>query len=310
MVLVDLLKVMYNSSRWEDRFGAINGSILLIQFMYDTSGPNGADHALKDFVWNTIRVEKLPGLMTDHEFRVRNQLGLLLREMIGADAEKGAYHFEALKEMLLRNIEETFTREPQGGQDASANPLVGKKINVDETGKAMHDTEGWKSLETSMRILQNIIEAIGPALYDFELERILTCIIKGVDHINRFVREISYFVIHAIFETSKHILTQENPVESQVAYFRKFSDDLVPIVAQGLGDNWSQVRYAASQAARSFYFIAKEDEELRNKFDPLLVPRMCMNRYYVAEGVKIYSNETWKIVHENNGRQIICKYAE
>jgi len=166
----------------------------------------------------------------------------------------------------------------------------------------MHDTEGWKSLETSMRILQNIIEAIGPALYDFELERILTCIIKGVDHINRFVREISYFVIHAIFETSKHILTQENPVESQVAYFRKFSDDLVPIVAQGLGDNWSQVRYAASQAARSFYVIAKEDEELRNKFDPLLVPRMCMNRYYVAEGVKIYSNETWKIVHENNGR--------
>ena len=37
---------------------------------------------------------------------------------------------------------------------------------------------------------------------------------------------------------------------------------------------------------------------------------MCMNRYYVAEGVKIYSNETWKIVHGNNGRQIICKYAE
>jgi len=104
--------MMYNSSRWEDRFGAINGSILLIQFMYDTSGPNGADHALKDFVWNTIRVEKLPGLMLDHEFRVRNQLGLLLREMIGADAEKGAYHFEALKEMLLKNIEETFTREP------------------------------------------------------------------------------------------------------------------------------------------------------------------------------------------------------
>lgn len=76
----------------------------------------------------------------------------------------------------------------------------------------MHDTEGWKSLETSMRILQNIIEAIGPALYDFDLERILACIIKGVDHINRFVREISYFVMHAIFETSKTILTQENPI--------------------------------------------------------------------------------------------------
>jgi hypothetical protein len=129
--------------------------------------------------------------------------------MILSDQEKGAQHFEALKEMLLKNIEETFTREPDGGMDASANPKV---INKDETGKTMHDTEGWKSLETSMRIMQNIIEAIGTKLYDFELDRILNCIKKGVNHINRFVREISYFVIHAIFETSARILSQEDPV--------------------------------------------------------------------------------------------------
>ena len=73
-----------------------------------------------------------------------------------------------------------------------------------------------------------------------------------------------------------------------------FCDDLVPIVAKGLGDNWSQVRYAASQAVRSFYLIAKEDNKMREKFDPLLIPRMCLNRYYVAEGVKIYSNDTWR----------------
>jgi hypothetical protein len=65
-------------------------------------------------------------------------------------------------------------------------------------------------------------------------------------------------------------------------------------VAQGLGDNWSQVRYASSQAVRAFYFIVKDHQELREKYDPVLVPRMCLNRYYVAEGVKIYSNETWR----------------
>jgi len=27
-----------------------------------------------------------------------------------------------------------------------------------------------------------------------------------------------------------------------------------------------------------------------------------MNRYYVAEGVKIYSNETWKLVHGDQGK--------
>lgn len=79
----------------------------------------------------------------------------------------------------------------------------GKKINVDkDNGKSMHDTEGWKSLETSMRILQHIIEAIGVRLYAFDLKRVLVLIQKGVDHINRFVREISYFVIKGIFHTS------------------------------------------------------------------------------------------------------------
>jgi hypothetical protein len=104
-VMIDTLKVMYNSSRWEDRFGAVNGSILLIHFMYNTSREAGVNSALKDFVWNTIRAEKLPNLMIDYEFRVRNQLGILLREMIIADYEKGAQHFDALKEMLLDNIE-------------------------------------------------------------------------------------------------------------------------------------------------------------------------------------------------------------
>jgi len=49
------------------------------------------------------------------------------------------------------------------------------------------------------------------------------------------------------------------------------------------------VRYAASQAVRSYYAITKDDKPLRESFDGLLVPRMCLNRYYVAEGVKIYS---------------------
>jgi len=96
----------------------------------------------------------------------------------------------------------------------------------------MHDTEGWKSLETSMRILQHLIEAIGVRLYDFELSEILQVIVKGVDHINRFVREISYFVIHAIFQTSSLILTQESESKpEQIEKFRSFCGDLLPIVA-------------------------------------------------------------------------------
>lgn len=205
--------------------------------------------------------------MVDEEFRVRNQLGPLLKTMIAYDQAKGAQHFDNLKESLLKNIEETFLREPEGGVDASSVNPNSKRITKDETGKTMHDTEGWKSLETSMRILQHIIEAIGVRLYDFDLDRILKCIILGVDHINRFVREISYFVIHAIYQTSAKIMTETvqggSDLSSQIGKFMSFCDDLVPIVAKGLGDNWSQVRYAASQAVRSFYLIAKEDNTMR-----------------------------------------------
>jgi len=185
------------------------------------------------------------------------------------------------------------------------------EMAMGDSGKMMHDTEGWKSLETSMRILQNIIEAIGVRLYDFDLDRILECIRKGRAHINRFVREISYFVINAVFQTSAKIMSdsEDGASSPKIEKFLSFCDDLVPIVADGLSDNWSQVRYAASQAVRSFYLIANENSELREKYDALLVPRMCLNRYYVAEGVRIYSNETWRLVHGDQGRQLVCKYA-
>lgn len=78
-------------------------------------------------------------------------------------------------------------------------PLIGPDS---QSGKTMHDSEGWKSLETSMRNLQNLIEAIGPDLYTFDLSVILEVIEKSIAHLNRFVREISYFVINAILETS------------------------------------------------------------------------------------------------------------
>ena len=250
-MLIDITKVMFNSARWEDRFGAIDGSTLLIQNFYPAQAGEEkplVDSALRDYVWNTIRIERIGPLLIDPEFRVRNQVGPLLRAMIMKDRAKGVKHFENLQKQVLQNIEETFEREPEGGVDASADmPKTVKQIKADETGKTMHDTEGWKSLETSMRILQNIVEAIGTRLYAFDLERLLKCIEKGVDHINRFVREISYFLINAVFLASADILKAQNGEQigeeaadpKHEAAFRAFCKNLVPIVAQGLGDNWS-----------------------------------------------------------------------
>jgi len=79
---------LFNSARWEDRFGAINGSTLLIKYFYPEQVGDEkplVDSALKDYVWNTIRIEKIGPLLIDSEFRVRNEVGPLLREMILKD---------------------------------------------------------------------------------------------------------------------------------------------------------------------------------------------------------------------------------
>jgi hypothetical protein len=40
-----------------------------------------------------------------------------------------------------------------------------------------------------------------------------------------------------------------------------------------------------------------------------LLPRMCLNRFYVAQGVKLYSHETWRIVFaDGSGLSTVAKY--
>ncbi|CAN0556171.1 unnamed protein product, partial [Ectocarpus sp. 8 AP-2014] len=65
-------------------------------------------------------------------------------------------------------------------------------------------------------------------------------------------------------------------------------------------DNWSQVRYAASVANRSLLKALSPAD--REQFYPRLLPRMCLNRYYLADGVKLFSQETWRMFMGEEGR--------
>lgn len=69
----------------------------------------------------------------------------------------------------------------------------------------------------------------------------------------------------------------------------------------------AQVRYAASVAARSFLEglpKAAHDEVL-----PTLLPPMCLNRYYEAEGVRRYSQATWREIMGDAGRDKVAQFA-
>jgi len=40
-----------------------------------------------------------------------------------------------------------------------------------------------------------------------------------------------------------------------------------------------------------------------------LVPRMCLNRFYLAQGVKLYSHDTWKLVFSTGGLETVANCA-
>ena len=68
----------------------------------------------------------------------------------------------------------------------------------------------------------------------------------------------------------------------------------------------AQVRYAASVATRAFMLAA---DPYKEELLPSLLPQMCLNRYYVAEGVRAYSQETWCLVVGDAGRDWVARCA-
>jgi len=109
--------------------------------------------------------------------------------------------------------------------------------------------------------------------------------------------------------------------------FREMIGDALRATLQ---DNWSQVRMAGSVLCRGYIVAlmrmrdddhgddgakndgnrvkeAEGEEEEVTAFElalgdlvPMLLPRMCLNRFYLAQGVKLYSQETWRIVFGPN----------
>lgn len=67
-----------------------------------------------------------------------------------------------------------------------------------------------------------------------------------------------------------------------------------------------QVRYASSRATREL--LQGVPEPGREALLPILLPAMCLNRYYVAEGVRTYSQESWKLVFGTTGRQRVAEH--
>lgn len=233
------------------------------------------------------------------EGRVRQAIGDCLETLCKIE---GIQVYAFLKDALRNSIERNFERDSEDtSSKIEEDPLdslleTTYRVTKPGFGEMRHGTEGWKALETSYRSLLKIIQGTGEDFYPFLTPDLWSLAYRGIKHMNRFVREISFFTIGAMVE----IMQNEDAVHEAEA--------IVTVLSKGLQDDWSQVRYAASIATRTF-MTEKANVLCKEKLFPNILPQMCLNRYYVADGVRLYSQETWKRVVGDNGRDFVAQFA-
>ncbi|XP_071164390.1 uncharacterized protein [Mytilus edulis] len=303
----DLSKLLNdNELSWESKHGGLMGAKAVLE--------NG--NVSDDFEIEIKR--KCMDHLDDNEFRVRIAAG----EVLGALCKKiGPEIYGDVKDQILNGIRSNLEREMPTGDEhqndddveklvekLSSSPGGEKRINVD-AAQIFHDTAGWKSLETWMKCLECVVHSCGHLFNKYVDQELLDLIFMALLHTNRFVRETGFYVCAAIVSIgvtgdgkSTLKLKEENSVY-------RHGTQLSEYLGKGLSDNWSQVRLAASVATRKFLH-SLPSEEVKDQFYSILIPRMCLNRYYVAEGVRIYSQETWRQTTEGEGRHLVEKYID
>ncbi|XP_071962564.1 uncharacterized protein [Antedon mediterranea] len=296
---------------WETKQGALLGSRLIVvnQWSSENFGTELKMHVLE--------------LLNHNEARVRLSAG----EVLGSLCKRfGVETYVSSKDLVTdgirKNLERISLTESDVEEKRQAETLANKLTASNEGNggslagtsaeQIFHDTAGWKNLETWMKCLQCVVEGCGIHFASQINQDLLDLIFQALVHTNRFVRETGFQVCAAFVSCTEVNDHDEESMEisredsNPMIYF---GEQFTRHLSNGLADNWSQVRLAASVATRKF-LLNLPAQEAREKFYPSLLPRMCLNRYYVAEGVRIYSQETWRQVTHSEGKQLVGRYIK
>ncbi|XP_063684832.1 uncharacterized protein LOC134819012 [Bolinopsis microptera] len=260
---------------WEQLHGALQALSLYIDCCSETCSPE----------FFTTATNAGQQYLTHHETRVRTAAGQLL----GALAKfRGTSVYLSCKSELLSGIIVCLERHEE------ADNKIKEKLNGDTSESVFHDTAGWGNLETNMKALECIITNTGAEFDDCIDSALLDLVFGSLSHTNRFVRETGYMVCCAL--VSIHPLNEQSENKGHIwSEGKRFAD----VLERGLSDNWSQVRMAACCATRAFLLgipVAGRDE-----FYPQILPPLCLNRYYIAEGVRIHCQTTWRMLFSVTG---------
>ncbi len=222
----------------------------------------------------------------------------------GSTGRESTRIVHAMKQMRVDSNESSTRPSPHTATKTPA-PSVTQRVSdprdlvrwKSELREKMHDTEGWKSLETSFGALRAIISGAGASFSKHVDGFLLELLELASTHLNRFVREIAYHT------------TSEIAQSCDVETLRTLAQRTCTLLAKGLSDNWSQVRYASSIATRHMLTRAIK-HGFAEAHLPLLLPPMCLNRYYVAQGVRIYSTATWRLAVGTRGAELVATHAK
>lgn len=306
--ILDLQKQLLNiplnadaSTEWEPLQGNLLGSKCIID--------NLAQILSEDLIQQLQNVAEK--LLTHDEVRVRLAAGEVLGSLC---KHHGVKTYSDCSNLVLDLVKNNLHRDVELGLPPDENDnmedvsITGRKRGSSvDAATIYHESAGWRHLETSMKCLQFMIEGCGNDFNPFVTQELLDLIFSALGHENRFVRETGYYVCASLVNIGQPDENEDNNPDhnSILKYGTQFSEYL----AKGLADNWSQVRLASSTAAR-YFLMSITDKSIREKFYPALLPRLCLNRYYVADGVRIYSQETWKKLSEGKGRDMVEAYID
>ncbi|KAK9823094.1 hypothetical protein WJX72_000228 [[Myrmecia] bisecta] len=291
--LAGAVRDMLDGEDWETRLGALQTAQAMLR--------HGATDKFGDFI-----LESCQSRLEDEEVRVRLAVGACLRTLA---ERRGVAVYEACSQRILASIEAHFDRDALVQQEAPEQPTTSSIIAGDfvsdllqssykivrpGSGEMRHGTEGWKCLETSYRALQQVMEGCGPAFKPHVILELRSLLYRSLLHPNRFVRETGYHILASVCRLCKG------------DELHAFGQEVANRLQDGLSENWSQVRYAACVATRAFMEAA---EGFREEYFPIILPHMCLNRYDVAEGVRSYSQDTWRLIMGQEGRHWVARCA-
>ncbi len=171
----------------------------------------------------------------------------------------------------------------------------------------LDDTTGWNTLETSYKIIIELMNSIKcnskylPALIskwmysdDQSSDYIELLLVGASSHRNRYIREHSFMLIQVLIE-----VLEKTPTNSYIAIMEHINT----AIAAGMQDNWSQIRQVAVKSCCVFLCKDTLDDPIMRSYLKKLLPRLCLNRFYAAEGVKSVSHYSWREIFGQRGKE-------